>query len=202
MGGAESPEIIAADAQGDTQSGTNVAPETPDPSAGAAPHGDESSESETASILAGGEGDEAEAVEHANDIDSPVGGRRNRPALLHTTPAATAASVPARDGYALRLVSPQKLYGDSTSVQRSPSLAPLAHGSGLHVNPAELERLGVGDGGQVRVTSSRSALTLTVVGDPVVPRGVAELAFDQPGQGAADLIDASAPVTDVRLETI
>jgi hypothetical protein len=31
---------------------------------------------------------------------------------------------------------------------------------------------------------------------------VAHLAFDQPGPGAADLIDAAAPVTDVRLETI
>jgi hypothetical protein len=28
------------------------------------------------------------------------------------------------------------------------------------------------------------------------------LAFDQPGAGAADLIDASATVTDIRLETI
>jgi NADH-quinone oxidoreductase subunit G len=202
MGGAESPEIIAADAHGDTQSGTNVAPETPDPSAGSAPHGDGSSESEAASIIAGGEGDEAEAVGHAVDMGSPVGGRRNRPALLHATPSSSAASVPARDGYSLRLVAPRKLYGDATSVQRSPSLAPLAYGSGLHVNPADLERLGVSDGGQVRVTSSRSALTLTATADPVVPRGVAELAFDQPGPGAADLIDASTPVTDVRLETI
>jgi hypothetical protein len=35
-----------------------------------------------------------------------------------------------------------------------------------------------------------------------VPRGVALLPFDQPGQGAADLVDAAAAVTDVRLETI
>jgi NADH-quinone oxidoreductase subunit G len=202
MGGAEAPEIIAADAQGDTQSGTNVSPETPDPSTGTAPHGDESSEAETASIIAGGEGDEAEAVEHAGHVGAPVGGRRQRPELLQATPSATAATVPAIDGYSLRLVTPHKLYGDATSVQHSPSLAPLAYGSAIHVNPADLERLGVDGGDQVRVTSSRSALTLTAAADPDVPRGVAELAFDQPGPGAADLIDAAAPVTDVRLETI
>jgi anaerobic selenocysteine-containing dehydrogenase len=96
----------------------------------------------------------------------------------------------------------RKLYGDSTLVQHSPSLAPLATGGTVHVNPADLERLGVTAGDQVRVTSSRTALTLPTAADWGVPRGVAERAVDQPGPGAAARIDASAPVTDVRLETI
>ena len=65
-----------------------------------------------------------------------------------------------------------------------------------------LDRLGVGAGDSVRVTSSRTTLTLPTLGDEGVPRGVAVLAFDQPGPGAADLIDATSEVTDVRLETI
>ncbi|MCU1485897.1 MAG: nuoG [Actinomycetia bacterium] len=202
MGGAESPEIIAADAQGDTQSGTNIAPEHPDPSQGSAPHGDESSDAEAASILAGGEGDDVEGAEQAAEVDEPVAAAPNRPELLRSTPTATGRAVPPVDGYSLRLVAVRKLYGDSTLVQHSPSLAPLATGTTVHVNPADLERLGVTAGDQVRVTSSRTALTLPTAADTGVPRGVAELAFDQPGPGAADLIDASAPVTDVRLETI
>jgi NADH-quinone oxidoreductase subunit G len=202
MGGAESPEIIAADAQGDTQSGTNVAPEHPDPSQGSAPHGDASNEAEAEAIVAAGEDDEVTGVEGSIAAGEPVATRPNRPSLLRSAPAGTGRSVPPVDGYSLRLVAVRKLYGDSTLVQHSPSLAPLATGGTVHVNPADLERLGVTAGDQVRVTSSRTALTLPTAADWGVPRGVAELAFDQPGPGAADLIDASAPVTDVRLETI
>jgi hypothetical protein len=54
----------------------------------------------------------------------------------------------------------------------------------------------------VRVTSSRTSLTLSTVAEEAVPKGVAQVAFDQAGPGAADLIDASAAVTDVRLETL
>jgi hypothetical protein len=54
----------------------------------------------------------------------------------------------------------------------------------------------------VRVSSSRGSLTLTAVADRAVLRGSAELAFNQPGPGAADLIDASLPITDVRVETV
>ena len=34
------------------------------------------------------------------------------------------------------------------------------------------------------------------------PRGSASLIFNLAGEGAADLIDATAAVTDVRLETV
>jgi len=69
------------------------------------------------------------------------------------------------------------------------------------VNPFELERLGVPDGGGVRVTSARTSVSLPVVGDPGLPRGSAALAFNVGPPGAADLIDAGAAVTDVRVET-
>jgi hypothetical protein len=38
--------------------------------------------------------------------------------------------------------------------------------------------------------------------DTGVPRGVASLLFNLPGDGVAELIDATEPVTDVRLETV
>jgi anaerobic selenocysteine-containing dehydrogenase len=70
------------------------------------------------------------------------------------------------------------------------------------VHPADLERLGLTSGARVRVTSSRTSLVLVAVADPGVPRQTAALAFNQPGPGAADLIDATGAVTDVRIETL
>jgi hypothetical protein len=45
-------------------------------------------------------------------------------------------------------------------------------------------------------------MVLEVQADPGVARGSASLTFNQAGDGAADLIDVTAAVTDLRLETI
>ena len=57
--------------------------------------------------------------------------------------------------------------------------------------------------------SSRGSVVLTTVADADVVRGVAIIEFnlandepDQPGNAASRLIDASAVVTDVRLESL
>jgi len=84
-------------------------------------------------------------------------------------------------------------------VQHSPSLSRLAPAPVLRVNPGDLDRLGVQSGGNVRVTSSRTTLELPVTADAAVPRGVARLAW---AGRAADLVDASSSVTDVRVETV
>ena len=172
MGPAESPEIIAPDNQGEAPSGTNIAPETPDPAHGS-------------------------ASEQTDDIDDV-----ERPQLLRFTPASSGREVPAIDGYSLRLVSAHKLYDAGTLVQRAPSLAPLAPGGAVRVNPTDLERLGLTNGDSVRVTSSRGAITIPAEADVSVPKGIAVISFDQPGPGAADLIDTASMITDVRLETL
>ena len=112
------------------------------------------------------------------------------------------AEVPPVDAYSLRLVSGRKLYDDGTAVRQSPSLAPLAPGPSLLANPYDLDRLGVSTGQEVKVTSARGSLTTTVRADAAVPRGAVAMAFNQRGDGAADLIDASRPVTEVRVETL
>jgi hypothetical protein len=43
---------------------------------------------------------------------------------------------------------------------------------------------------------------MTAVADDSVPAGTAMIPFSADGGGAARLIDASAPVTDLRLETL
>jgi predicted molibdopterin-dependent oxidoreductase YjgC len=124
------------------------------------------------------------------------------PAPLRHTPVVTSHDVPAVDAYSLRLVAAHKLYDDGTLTQQSPSLAPLAGGTAIRVNPTDLERLGLTHGDAVKVTSSRTTLTLAAEADGAVPKGVALLVFDQAGPGAADLLDSASPVTDVRVETL
>ena len=111
------------------------------------------------------------------------------------------APAPARDAYALRLVSGRKLYDAGRVSAASPSLAPLAEGATLLVHPSDRDRIGIGDGETVQATSGRGSVVLPVRAAPGIPRGVAFLTFNQPGPGAGDLIDATAAVTDVRLES-
>jgi hypothetical protein len=54
----------------------------------------------------------------------------------------------------------------------------------------------------VRVSSSRKSLLLDVAADPHVLRGSAVLVFNAAGDGAADLIDSTQTVTDLRVETV
>ena len=113
----------------------------------------------------------------------------------------TDASPPPVDAYALRLVAGRRLYDNGVMVQHSAHLAELAPTPRLRANPYDLDRLGVGTGDRVRVTSSRTSLTLEVAADAGVPRGSVALPFNLPGDGAADLIDGAQPVTDLRVET-
>jgi len=151
----------------------------------------------------GGEGDGGEADGRGEGDDGHDGepAVAARPPLLAWSPAGAPAPAPPVDAYALRLVSGRELYDPlAVSVAKTPILAGLSRPAALHVNPFELERLGVPSGHNVHVTSSRGTFTLKVVGDDAVPRGTATLPFNAATPGAAELIDESAPVTDVRLE--
>ena len=118
--------------------------------------------------------------------------------------------LPAIDGYALRLVASRRLYDAGTAVTGSPSLAALVGGASMRANPYDLDRLGVSDGGRVRVRSHRASLELPARADLAVPRGVAAIEFNVPVPGAGDLhrniagelLDAAAMVNDVRVESL
>ncbi len=127
-----------------------------------------------------------------------------RPALLAFSGEAPAVSLPPLDAYSLRLVSRRTLYGNGTLVQHAPGLAALAKSPCARANPSDLDRLGMGKGGQVRVRSNRANFLIDAEPDPGVPRGSLSLAFnsvDLEGSDAGALIDADAVVTDVRVET-
>ena len=161
-------------------------------------------------------GGEAEAIARTADaategttVGEPSGGgtegaaeERRAPRTIRFARPGGPGGPPRLDSYSLRLVASRRLYDAGTFVAHSPSLAPLAVGAPLRVNPADLERLGLTSGSRIRLSSSRTTLVLVAEADLGVPRGTAALVFNQPGRGAADLIDATTAVTDVRLETL
>jgi NADH-quinone oxidoreductase subunit G len=106
------------------------------------------------------------------------------------------------DAYALRLLAGRVLYGHDRVVVHSPALVGLESTPELLVNPRDRDRVGVADGGLVGVVTSRGRAELTVRGDAAVPEGLAYLPVNQAAPGAADLIDCTAPVTDLRLESL
>jgi NADH-quinone oxidoreductase subunit G len=107
---------------------------------------------------------------------------------------------PLLDAYSLRLVVNRKLYDRGTLVRHSPSLADLAEPATLCLHPHDFDRLGIVSGDDVRVTSGRGHVTVATRPDAGVPRGVAVLDANKAGGRANVLIDANAPVTDVRVE--
>jgi NADH-quinone oxidoreductase subunit G len=136
--------------------------------------------------------DSRAAVEDDPDVE--------RPALITLERDVAEPVAPPHDAYALRLVAARTLYDNGTLTQHAPSMAGLAKDAEVRVNPYDLERLGVRSGGSVRLIG-RTRLMVNAVADESVPRGNAFLPFNTAGLGAADLIDASAAATDIRMET-
>ena len=141
------------------------------------------------------------ATEGHDGLVAGTGDTTGRPARVRIPSTAAASEPPPLDAYSLRLVSARSLYDLGVAVQHSPALGGLANDAVLRMNPTDHERLGLAPGASAKVTSSRTTLLIDVVADPGVMRGVVALGFNRPGTRAADLIDASVPVTDVRVET-
>jgi len=146
-------------------------------------------------VPATGDGEEAE--------EEPAGeAPATKPAMLTVDALEQPSDAPRRDAYAVRLVSARKLYDAGTIVQHCPSLSQLAPRTRLHMNPSDLDRLGVQTGDRVKVSSQRGSATVEVEVVDGLPRGSASLTFNSPGDAdAADLIDATQPVTELRVET-
>ena len=122
-----------------------------------------------------------------------------RPAMAGFS--APAFEAPAVDAYSLRLVTARRLYDRGTLVSQSPSLASLAVGGVLLVNPVDLDRLGVAPGGSVKVSSPRGSITTAVEPYTSVPPGTVVLSWNQGDPSPNILINSAASVTEVRVET-
>jgi NADH-quinone oxidoreductase subunit G len=113
-----------------------------------------------------------------------------------------APPVAERNAYDFRLAVGRQLYDLAVRTQMSPSMAHLPRGSAVHLHPLDIERVGAHAGDDVKVTSSRGSLVFEVVADDAVVRGTAWVPFRQPGPNVGELIDASASITDVRIENL
>ncbi len=76
--------------------------------------------------------------------------------------AAVAFSVSPRNSYDYRLVVSRKLYDRAVGTEMSRSLANLAPGSAAHVNPLDLDALGVSEGDDVKLVSSKASTVLPI----------------------------------------
>ena len=149
---------------------------------------------------AGGAGEKSEQGPAAPD-ERGTGEAPLRPAPIAFDADRARDEPPHPDAYALRLVTSRVLYDQGTLVQHSPSLAGLEPAAKAHVNPHDLEMLGVGGGARLRLRTHRTSFVVDTVPDQGVPRGALWMAFNLAGDGPADLVDAGNPVTDVRVET-
>jgi predicted molibdopterin-dependent oxidoreductase YjgC len=125
--------------------------------------------------------------------------------MQHPTPITMARAPFAaqdRNSYDYRVVMFRKLYDAAIGTANSPSLAHLAPGAGVTIHPLDRARLGVDVGNNVKVTSPRATVLLPIFESEDVLKGTAQIAFNQPGADARELIDGSSHVCDVRIEKI
>ena len=141
-------------------------------------------------------------IDEITAVDDSAAPATELPEVLVWDRAVTSPPAPPPDGYALRLVAGRKLYDAGRVTASSPALANLAAHDVLVVHPSDRDRIGVADGGSVRVITARGATVLAVRGDERTPAGTAFMIFDQPGEGAAEIIDITQSVMDLRLESL
>jgi len=116
-------------------------------------------------------------------------------------------SVSPKGGYDIDLVVSRVMYDGGVATASSPSLAGLAQGRAVAVNPDVLEQLGVSTGDMIRLVSERGSVELPVCPDGRLSRDTVWAAFGQPDResGHGDiraLISSSAPVSRVRIERV
>lgn len=125
--------------------------------------------------------------------------------MRHPAPITMARApfaAPDRNSYDYRVVMFRKLYDAAIGTANSPSLAHLAPGAGVTIHPLDRARLGVDVGNNVKVTSPRATVLLPIFESQDVLKGTAQIAFNQPGADARELIDGASHVCDVRIEKI
>ena len=142
------------------------------------------------------------AVEPGADIGG--GGAVSRPGPLSGPVVLDVPHVAPIDRYSFRLVASRVLYDGGAAVSAVPALAGLVQTSPLRANPLDLDELGVAPGGSIRVRTATTSSVLTVVADGSLPRKVVAADFNVPlDEGTvADLIDSTAPVIELHLETL
>jgi len=121
---------------------------------------------------------------------------------ISPTPTGTTPAVPDRNSYDFRLVVSRTMFDAGTGLRHSASMAHLGKPSSIRLNPLDLDRLDARPGTEVKVSSPRGSVVMAVDADADVLRGTAWVPFNHAGAHVGGLIDCTAPVTDVRIETL
>lgn len=116
--------------------------------------------------------------------------------------APVAAVAGKRNSFDYRLAVSRKLYDRAIGTAMSHSLAKLAPGAAAHVNPLDLDQLGVAEGGDVKLIGRKATAVLPIVSNPSIARGVVWAPFNQGGGNVEDIIDSNASVIDVQIEVV
>jgi formate dehydrogenase major subunit len=95
------------------------------------------------------------------------------------------------DEFPLRLTTGRALDSYNTGVQSGALSSPIRYGHQLDVNPADADRLGLGDGERVRVSSPRGSVEMDVRLQPDIPTGLTFTTFHFP-----ELVDANVLTND------
>ena len=128
-------------------------------------------------------------------VESAVGSQRS------TLPMSN-ESAPERNSYDFRLVVSRKMYDKAVSTVTSPSLAHLGAGAAVYLNPRDIERITASIGKDVKVSTTKKSVLLTLRSDASVLQGTAWIPFNQAGTDIRELLEADAVVTDVRVENL
>jgi NADH-quinone oxidoreductase subunit G len=104
------------------------------------------------------------------------------------------------DSYALRLVAARRMFDQGTIVANSEALAALAGPAQLALSGYDFDRLGVDPGTAVKVTSSSGSISIPVISDRSVPRGVARVDHNRSGADVRRLFDGEALAVEVRID--
>ncbi|WP_051062357.1 NADH-quinone oxidoreductase subunit NuoG [Ilumatobacter nonamiensis] len=107
-----------------------------------------------------------------------------------------------RNSYDHRLVVGRKLYDRAIGTAMSHSIAKLAPGAAIHLHPLDIDALGASVGDDLQLIGAQATAILPVAANHAVPRGIAWAPFNQDGSVIETLIDATASVTDVKIEVI
>ncbi len=107
-----------------------------------------------------------------------------------------------RNAYNHRLVVSRTMYDKAQSTIASPSLVGIITNAAIFVNPADLARIGVAEGSNVRVGTQGTNIVIAIKADNRVHRGTAWLPFNHAGVDIRPLLDVSGDVVDVRIEPI
>lgn len=121
-----------------------------------------------------------------------------QPAQLPTVTAVAGK----RNSFDYRLAVSRKLYDRAVGTAMSHSLAKLAPGAEAHVNPLDLDQLGVAEGGDVKLIGPKATAVLPIRSNPSIARGVVWAPFNQGGGNVEDIIDSKAAVVDVQIEVV